>query len=378
MAEKAAAGPVKVPFTHVTADSKPIDRLILSEEQEKKYAELLAQVKTWTEVPSTKDKGGPLTDDEKQWLTQECLLRFLRAVKWNLKDAEKRLIETLTWRREFGVDELTADHISPENETGKQLILGWDKHGRTCQYLSPGRQNTDVSPRQTQHLVYMLERSLELMPPGQEKVALLINMKASKNRSNTAPGISQGREVLSILQTHYPERLGRALIINGKHPIQDHVHLSKSRLIPMAVPFMVWGFFKLITPFIDPITREKIKYNEDMSQYVPKDQLWKEFGGEADFEYDHATYWPALTKMCEERRAERKEKWELGGKHIGELEDYLAGGIPMGIAPPSAGPVDDSAQDGVDAASLAEKLKELKVDEPPTVVLEENKAEEAK
>ncbi|KAK8110512.1 CRAL/TRIO domain-containing protein [Apiospora kogelbergensis] len=345
MAEKAAAGPVKVPFTHVTADSKPIDRLILSEEQEKKYAELLAQVKTWTEVPSTKDKGGPLTDDEKQWLTQECLLRFLRAVKWNLKDAEKRLIETLTWRREFGVDELTADHISPENETGKQLILGWDKHGRTCQYLSPGRQNTDVSPRQTQHLVYMLERSLELMPPGQEKVALLINMKASKNRSNTAPGISQGREVLSILQTHYPERLGRALIIN--------------------VPFMVWGFFKLITPFIDPITREKI-------------QLWKEFGGEADFEYDHATYWPALTKMCEERRAERKEKWELGGKHIGELEDYLAGGIPMGIAPPSAGPVDDSAQDGVDAASLAEKLKELKVDEPPTVVLEENKAEEAK
>ncbi|KAK8067119.1 CRAL/TRIO domain-containing protein [Apiospora hydei] len=362
MAEKASVGPMKVPFQNATAQNQPVDKVILNEEQQKKYEALLEQVKTWTEVPSSKgkegteDKGGPLTDDEKYWLTRECLLRYLRAVKWNEKDAEKRLMETLTWRREFGVEELTADHISPENETGKQLILGWDKNGRTCQYLSPGRQNTDVSPRQTQHLVYMLERSLELMPPGQEKVALLINMKASKNRSNTAPGISQGREVLSILQTHYPERLGRALIIN--------------------VPFMVWGFFKLITPFIDPITREKIKYNEDMSQYVPKDQLWKEFGGEADFEYDHATYWPALNKLCDERRAERKEKWELGGKQIGEFEDYLAGGIPQGVGCP-APPVDESAQDGVDAVAVAEKLKELKVDEPPTVVVE-NAKENAK
>lgn len=140
----------------------------------------------------------------------------------------------------------------------------------------------------------------------------------------------------------------------------------------MTVPFVVWGFFKLITPFIDPITREKIKYNEDMSQYVPKDQLWKEFGGDADFEYDHATYWPALTKLCDDRRAERKEKWELGGKQIGEFEDYLAGGIPQGVGCP-APPVDESAQDGVDAAAVAEKLKELKVDEPPTVVLEDSK-----
>lgn len=235
MAEKASVGPLKVPFQHFTAENQPVDKVILNEEQEKKYETLLEQVKTWTEVPATKGKdgkegkAGPLTDDERYWLTRECLLRYLRAVKWNEKDAEKRLLETLAWRREFGVDELTADFISPENESGKQLILGWDKNGRTCQYLSPGRQNTDVSPRQTQHLVYMLERSLELMPPGQEKVALLINMKASKNRSNTAPGISQGREVLNILQTHYPERLGRALIINGKLPIQDpHANFYKT------------------------------------------------------------------------------------------------------------------------------------------------------
>jgi hypothetical protein len=62
----------------------------------------------------------------------------------------------------------------------------------------------------------MVERNLELMPPQQETLALLINFKQSKTRSNTAPGIGQGREVLNILQTHYPERLGKALIINGE------------------------------------------------------------------------------------------------------------------------------------------------------------------
>jgi len=45
-----------------------------------------------------------------------------------------------------------------------------------------------------------------------------------------------------------------------------------------------------------------------------------------DFEYDHATYWPALLKICEERRAQRKARWEKAGKQYGESETYLKGG----------------------------------------------------
>ncbi len=94
---------------------------------------------------------------------------------------------------EYGVDELTAEHISPENETGKQIIVGYDKQGRPCHYLNPGRQNTEPSPRQVQHLVYMLERVIDIMPAQQEKLSLLINFKSSKSRSNTAPGIGLAR-----------------------------------------------------------------------------------------------------------------------------------------------------------------------------------------
>ncbi|OTB05870.1 hypothetical protein M426DRAFT_319558 [Hypoxylon sp. CI-4A] len=321
--EKNEAGILKTPLSTPTASSSAPEKPALTADQQTKYEWLLKQVKGWTEVQA-KDKSGPLTDSEKIWLTKECLLRFLRATKWHEKDSEKRLQETLAWRREYGVEELTADHISPENATGKQILLGYDKQRRPCHYLNPGRQNTDVSPRQVQHLVFMLERVIELMPAQQETLSLLINFKSGKNRTNTAPGIGQGREVLNILQTHYPERLGRAMIIN--------------------VPWVVWGFFKLITPFIDPLTREKLKFNEDMTQYVPKEQLWAEYpGGELKFEYDHDVYWPALQKLCAEKRAEQVKRWEAGGKQIGETEDYLKGHAAQGVAPTTGHSVNISA-----------------------------------
>ena len=98
------------------------------------------------------------------------------------------------------------------------------------------------------------------------------------------------------------------------------------------MPFLVWGFFKLITPFIDPITREKLKFNEDMTKYVPREQLWAEWDGDLQFEYDHAEYWPAMNALCEQRRAERRVRWEKGGKMVGELESFLAGGVEVGVA----------------------------------------------
>lgn len=207
-----------VPLDAPTPESKPKEHAALNEDQQAKYDWLLGRARAWDNVAAADGKGGPLTESERMWLTRECLLRYLRAEKWNRDKAETRLRATLTWRREFGTEGLTADYISPEQETGKQQILGYDKECRPCHYLNPGKQNTEQSHRQVEHLVYMVERVIDLMPPGQETLALLINFKQSKERKNTAPGIDTGRKVLAILQDHYPERLGRALIINGEQP----------------------------------------------------------------------------------------------------------------------------------------------------------------
>lgn len=94
----------------------------------------------------------------------------------------------------------------------------------------------------------------------------------------------------------------------------------------MTVPWVIWGFFKVITPFIDPLTREKLKFNEDLRLHVPPSQLLKGCGGDVEFEYDHATYWPALMQLAKHRREEYTARWIKGGKLIGEHEGYLKGG----------------------------------------------------
>ena len=204
----------KTPFSHPSPNSHIPSSKPLTPEQTAKYNTVLKTVSSWTTVPTTSAPKSPtatITPSERMWLTRECILRYLRATKWSTTDATKRLLATLTWRREYGVDNFTSDFISPENETGKQIICGYDIAGRPCLYLNPARQNTKASPRQINHLVYMLERTIDIMPPGQETLALLISFEMSGD----GPKLGQGKQVMSILQGHYPERLGRAVVTNS-------------------------------------------------------------------------------------------------------------------------------------------------------------------
>jgi len=300
-------GPLKTPVPVPAPTAKPQKPAPLNAEQETKYATVLAQVSQWQTLPATTAKNAPqapVTDHERMWLTRECLLRYLRATKWKTPDALRRLQSTLSWRREYGADTFTYDYISPENETGKQVILGYDNDARPCLYLSPGKQNTKNSDRQIHHLCFMLDRVIDMTPPGQETTALLIDFRGAA--SGNVPSYGQAKAVLNILQNHNPERLGRALITQ--------------------MPWYVSTFFKLISGLIDPVTREKMKFNEDLRAWVPPSQLWKAHGGDLDFEYDHAAYWRALQAETDARREKYRLRWERAGKRIGEFEDYLKGG----------------------------------------------------
>lgn len=210
-------GLIKKPFPRPLDTAKPQAPAELNSDQQSRYDAVLRTVSSWTEIPTKAEKNSPatpITDNERMWLTRECLLRYLRATKWNVSEAETRLKTTLTWRREYGMEKLTPDYISIENETGKQVILGYDIHGRPCLYLLPSKQNTEKSDRQVEHLVFMIERVIDLMGPDQETMALLVNFNDTKSGQNASLG--QAKETLNILQNHYPERLGRALVSNGK------------------------------------------------------------------------------------------------------------------------------------------------------------------
>ncbi|KAL1726068.1 CRAL-TRIO domain-containing protein [Schizophyllum commune] len=258
--------------------------------------------------------GPELIEEEKFWLSWECVHRYLRATKWKTDQAIQRLEATLRWRRAFGIyDIVNAKHVEPEGVTGKQVLFGYDAQRRPGLYLLPSRQNTDESPRQIHFVFWFLERTLELMGPGVESLALLINF----GDRGKHPSMRTAMTVLYILQEHYPERLGRALIIR--------------------IPFLVSAFLKMIMPFVDPVTRDKIRLNPSPVKeglFAPEEIMTEAWGGKAEFEWKHEEYWPTLIEMCDAQRERWTQAWkELGGK-VGVKEwDYKT--KEVGAAPPA-------------------------------------------
>jgi hypothetical protein len=91
------------------------------------------------------------------------------------------------------------------------------------------------------------------MPPGQESLVIIVDYKSTTLRTNPSISVARkvrvsnfyillsnirGQQVLHILQQHYVETLGRALVVN----------------LPMLLSF----FYKGISPFLDPVTRDKV------------------------------------------------------------------------------------------------------------------------
>ena len=133
---------------------------------------------------------------------------------------------------------------------------------------------------------------------------------------------------------------------------------------PPTVPWYVTAFLKLVSPFVDPVTKAKIKYNEPLTDHVPSAQLFRDAGGAVDFEYDHDVYWPALTALAEQRRRERTERWDKSGKPLGVSELFLKGGDvgagANGAPPPIVEEAKAASQQKTSAQTTDEATTETK------------------
>jgi len=92
------------------------------------------------------------------------------------------------------------------------------------------------------------------MPLGQESLVIIVDYKTTTLRTNpsisvaskvnerlqTADHTYPPPQVLTILQQHYVETLGRAIVVN----------------LPTILSF----FYRGISPFLDPVTRDKVCY----------------------------------------------------------------------------------------------------------------------
>jgi molybdopterin converting factor small subunit len=174
-----------------------------------------------------------------------------------------------------------------------------------------------------QFAVWILERCIDLMPPGTEQLALLINFD---HKSRNPTSIANAKLMLYILQNHYVERLGIALCINGE---LESFYRARcwTDLNLCAVPWVFKMFWNAIQAFIDPVTKSKCKFDEAIKDEVPSRQLSSEFGGALDSTYNHEEYWSDLVKLTGERRKEMMRRFkEDCNSEVGASEWVIRGG----------------------------------------------------
>mmetsp|Transcript_6307 Transcript_6307/g.11240 ORF Transcript_6307/g.11240 Transcript_6307/m.11240 type:complete len:281 (-) Transcript_6307:1832-2674(-) len=268
----AAASVSESPISGIVEDKNGPGIMSLDDKKAKVFDEMRAKVDALTDLSET----------EKKWLDDACLHRYLRARDFKLDKAFSMLNASIKWRRDYGVvDIMLGDltKIEQESESGKLYMNGLDKLGRPLLYMKPKLQNSKQSDSQIQHLVYTLERCIAAMPAGVEKLVLVIDFSGFSMRN--APSISQQKETLSILQNHTPERLGVALCFNA--------------------PSLFFGLYKIIKPFVDPVTASKIQFLSSplkagsdeanlVEELVGISCLETEYGGGNLAKYNHSTY----------------------------------------------------------------------------------------
>merc|ERR1711974_367109 len=227
----------------------------------------------------------PLTEKEKLFCDKTCLLRYLRANSWNNSKALTGLTATLKWRREFKPDEITAKDIEAELRAGKMYVKGFTKKGHPLMVTKKSQETKSVNyDAQLKLLVYTMEKAISLMPEGIEQWVWILDMN-NYSRANSPP-ISASLETLKIFSNHYPERLYKCLLVDA--------------------PWVFSFFYKILRPFIDRKTAEKIEWvsgeagvgtakTKAFQNYIADEELFPEYGGSSKWTYDYDTEFGSAT-----------------------------------------------------------------------------------
>ncbi|KAI3890831.1 hypothetical protein MKX03_036284 [Papaver bracteatum] len=208
---------------------------------------------------------GPLKGALSVYCTDASIARYLRARNWHVKKATKMLKQTLKWRSEYKPEEIRWEHIANEAATGKIYRLNQvDKYGRTVLVLRPSSENSKSTKGKIRYFVYCMENAILNLAESQEQMVWLIDFHGF-NMSHISVNVT--RETAIVLQNHYPERLGVAILYNP--------------------PKFFEPFWMIVKPFLEPKTQKKVKfaYSDDpntkkiMEDLFDMDDLESSFGG---------------------------------------------------------------------------------------------------
>ncbi|KAH9258984.1 hypothetical protein BASA81_002604 [Batrachochytrium salamandrivorans] len=228
----------------------------LTEDQKQVLAQLRAKVKA--ELPP------------KEYLQKDSsLLRYLRARGFNLNKTWTMLTEDVEWRDPFEgyVFQRERDFGGAYalHEQGAIRLAGKSKLGHPVLSVLARAYNPRLVEDTIQivyfFVFYIDEICRRTEQAGQETFFGIFDLEGFSLANFSFPQISLA---ISILQNHYPERLGGVFVINA--------------------PWAFTAVWRMIRPLLDERTRNKVNilgsnYLEALQEYVDLDQIEVEYGG---------------------------------------------------------------------------------------------------
>lgn len=219
--------------------------------------ELLAQMKEAVTAAGVPVEG----------VTDTTLMRFLRARALTIPKASAMFVEDAKWRQEYlGTKGIHPSEIESEMKANKSYLVA---DGKGIPWVYMFGKNHDTNTRDLEQFrkfaVFVLEKTVGSFGPGVEQFGAVLDLEATSYKNMDSRGMIN---LFDTLQAHYPERL--------------------SVLYVLHVPYIFWGVWKVVKPFIDPRTRQKIHFVEDkdlktvLSEKIPSALLPKIYGGQAD------------------------------------------------------------------------------------------------
>jgi len=204
-------------------------------------------------------------------LTDQTLVRFLAARKWVYVDARNALANHVAWRKQnFPNGPLKESDVAESVSTGKACLQGFDVDGRPI-LLADVRKHFPLAVEVTRRFIcYVLDEfeAMGRLNPGWDGKGIGVISLTGLTMANS--DIAAGKVLFQTLQDHYPERLYRMYIFDA--------------------PMLFWGLWKIVKPFIDPDTVQKIVFvypkkasHDEMLAQVPAQLLPKELGGTGDW-----------------------------------------------------------------------------------------------
>lgn len=191
--------------------------------------------------------------------------RFLRARELDIEKASTLFQKYLSWRRSFIPNGFIApSEIPNELAQNKFFMQGADKQNRPVVVVFGARHKPYKGSFEEfkRFVVYTLERICAIMPAGEEKFVSIADLKGWGYSNSDIRGYLAA---LSILQDCYPERLGKLFIVH--------------------VPYIFMTAWKVVSPFIDRKTKNKIIFVENkklkstLLEDIDESQLPDVYGG---------------------------------------------------------------------------------------------------